>query len=63
MFDNKSKGYRAIEMGATPQQVTNWLDRGMLIQDAMPNLSDDEREYAMTGISASQWDEMFGGDV
>ena len=35
-----------------------WQD-GMLIQDAMPNLSADEREFVMTGITPYEWDNMF----
>ena len=30
---------------------------GMLIQDAMPNLSADEREFVMTGITPYEWEE------
>ena len=32
---------------------------GMLIQDAMPNLSANEREFVMTGITPYEWDNMF----
>ena len=32
---------------------------GMLIQDAMPNLNADEREFVMTGITPYEWDNMF----
>lgn len=30
---------------------------GMLAQDAMPNLSADEREFVMTGITPCEWKE------
>ena len=30
---------------------------GMLIQDAMPNLGADEREFVMTGITPYEWEE------
>ena len=30
------------------------------IQDAMPNLTPDEREFIKTGITPKEWDEMFG---
>jgi len=30
---------------------------GMMIQDAMPNLSADEREFVMTGITPYEWEE------
>ncbi len=32
---------------------------GMLAQDAMPNLTADEREFVMTGITPYEWDNMF----
>ena len=34
---------------------------GMLAQDAMPNLTADEREFVMTGIAPYEWDNMFEG--
>ena len=30
---------------------------GMLAQDATPNLSADEREFVMTGITPYEWEE------
>jgi len=33
---------------------------GMLIQDAMPNVSADDREFIMTGITPEEWDNTFG---
>lgn len=34
--------------------------RGELIQDAFPFLTYDEREFILTGITAGEWDELFG---
>lgn len=34
-------------------------DRGVLIQNAFPNLSDDDREFFLTGITRNEWIEMF----
>ena len=33
--------------------------RGALIQNAFPNLTDEEREFFMTGITPNEWAEMF----
>ena len=33
--------------------------RGALIQNAFPNLTDEEREFFMTGITRNEWIEMF----
>lgn len=38
----------------------NWQD-GELIQNAMPYLSAQEREYLITGICAHCWENMFDG--
>jgi hypothetical protein len=43
----------------TDEQMRNWVG-GMLIQNAMPNLSADDREFVMTGITAEEWAEQFG---
>ena len=34
--------------------------RGVMIQDAFPNLNADEREFIMTGITPALWDYVFG---
>jgi hypothetical protein len=31
----------------------------MLIQEAMPNLSADDREFIMTGITPEEWNSAF----
>ena len=42
-------------------QYRDWL-RGVPIQDAMPNLTPNEREFIMTGITPEEWNEIFGGE-
>jgi len=42
----------------TMPQYMDWKG-GMLIQNAMPQLSADEREFLMTGMTPAEWDEMF----
>lgn len=36
--------------------------RRLLIREATPHLSDDNREFIMTGIMAEEWDEAFPDD-
>ena len=36
-----------------------WQMKGMFIQDAFSMLTDDEREFLMTGITSEQWNEIF----
>ena len=35
---------------------------GAFVQDAFPNLTAGEREFIMTGITPTEWDEVFGDD-
>jgi hypothetical protein len=42
----------------TKEQLFSWVD-GQLIQDAMPQLSAEEREFMMTGITPDEWDSVF----
>lgn len=35
---------------------------GVMIQDAFPMLTADEREFILTGITPEEWDAAFGGD-
>ena len=42
----------------TEAQLMAWQD-GILIQDAMPNLSADDREFIKTGITVEEWDATF----
>jgi len=48
----------SLDIPVTQAQLDAWRD-GALIQDAMPNLSADEREFIKTGITAQEWDDMF----
>lgn len=42
-----------------PEQLEAW-ENGMLIQEAMPHLSTDDREFIMTGITPEEWDAEYG---
>lgn len=48
---------RTVDLPVTEDQMNDWLLGGALIQNAMPHLSDDQREFLMTGITAEEWDE------
>ena len=49
---------RTIDLPITEEQLTFW-EEGMLIQKAMPNLSPDQREFIMTGVTSEEWNEAF----
>lgn len=48
-----------MDIDVTPTQIDAWYWQGELIQNAMPNLSAQEREFMMSGITPTEWDEMF----
>ena len=47
-----------LDIPVTQEQINQWR-AGMLIQRAMPNLTPDEREFIMTGITKEEWDAKF----
>jgi len=46
------------DIDVEPEQVAAWQN-GMLIQDAMPELSASDREFIMSGITQEEWDGIF----
>lgn len=48
-----------MTVNCTPMQYSNW-QRGMLIQDAMPQATPDEREFLITGYTPEDWKQLFG---
>lgn len=49
---------RLTELDVPDAGFRAWLD-GELIQDALPMLTDDEREVLMTGICPTCWDALY----
>ena len=47
---------RTKEINVTPEQLFNWQFNKVYIQDAMPNLDDNDREFIKTGITEEEWD-------
>ena len=47
---------RTRNIPATQQALDEWMAGGVPIQNVMPMLSDDDREFIMTGITPSEWD-------
>ena len=48
-----------MNLPITQQEIDRWQG-GELIQDVFPYLSDDQREFLKTGITAEEWEETFG---
>lgn len=51
---------RQMDLPITEEQVSLY-ESGVYVQDAFPQLSSDEREFIKTGITAEEWDSIFGG--
>jgi len=49
---------RTLELNVTQEQIDKWM-AGMYIQDAMPQLNADEREFIKTGVTKDEWDKAF----
>lgn len=49
---------RTMDIPVTEGQIMAWK-QGLLIQDAMPNITPEEREFIKTGITKEEWDETF----
>jgi hypothetical protein len=51
-----------MELPITQSQLDAWVD-GELIQNVMPHLSVDEREFIISGVTPAEWNSMFGEEV
>ena len=49
---------RTFDLDVTEDEYADWK-AGELIQNAMPRLNADEREFVKTGITAEEWEEIF----
>lgn len=49
---------RTLDLPITEEQIEAHYS-GKKIQEAMPHLSSEDREFLMTGITAEEWTEMF----
>ena len=48
-----------MELNVTQEQLTAWVC-GVNIQVAMPQLNAEEREFVKTGMTPTEWNELFG---
>jgi hypothetical protein len=47
------------ELDITTQQILDY-ERGALLQDALSNLSADDREFFKSGVTEEEWSSAFG---
>lgn len=48
-----------MDIPVSQEQVDLWVE-GALIQDVMPDLSPDQREFMISGSTPEEWEEYFG---
>jgi hypothetical protein len=51
----------SMELNITHKELLKWQN-GTVIQKAMPNLTADEREFLITGLTKDDWETLFGKD-
>lgn len=52
---------RTLEIPVTQEELDKWKG-GMLAQEAFPNLTADQREFIMTGVTPEDWEETMKED-
>lgn len=50
------------EVDITPEQIAAY-EKGALLQNAFPNLDNEQREFFKTGYTPEDWRKIFGGKV
>ena len=51
-----------MEIPVTQEQLDNWA-QGALTQNAMPNISPEQREFIKTGITEEEWKQHIETDL
>ena len=49
---------RSMDLPVRQGHIDHWLG-GAFLEDAMPHLDHDQREFLITGITPAEWDEVF----
>lgn len=51
-----------MDIPVTEEQLASWEVGGKLIQNAMPDLTAEQREFILTGYTPEDWEAMFGNE-
>jgi len=66
MLITKKSAFTGIEhtmdLPITQEQLEAYTSGNGLIQNIFPDLTPDQREFLMTGVTSEEWDEFFGKD-
>tara|TARA_X000001382_G_scaffold90801_1_gene65423 strand:+ start:82 stop:282 length:201 start_codon:yes stop_codon:yes gene_type:complete len=49
---------RTMDLPISEKELKDW-ERGTPIQEAMPRLTPDQREFVLTGLLPDEWEELF----
>ena len=49
----------SMEIPVNPEDLITWEKGAANIQDIMPYLSDEHREFILSGITPAEWDKAF----
>lgn len=55
-------GQEHTELDISHAAVEAWRNSTVLVQDAFPDLTDDQREMLVSGVGPKCWDELFKGE-
>lgn len=51
-----------LELPITEEELKAWQESGQMIQQFFPQLTDDEREFILSGMTPEEWEEAFPED-
>lgn len=54
---------RSRDIPVNPEDLALWESGAVSIQEAMPYLNDNDREFILTGITAGEWKVAFSDEL
>ena len=54
---------RTRDIPVNPDDMIAWENGAGNIQDIMPYLNDEDREFILSGITSSEWDSVFSEQI
>lgn len=52
-----------MEINVTEEEIQKYYDGAGLIQELLPNVSPDEREFIKSGITPDEYENLFGDEA
>lgn len=52
--------FNIMDLPITEQHLSDWLQGDQLIQQVMPHLDKEQREFLISGTTQAEWDAVFG---